>query len=210
MSSAGRRRHRQRADGHASRRSVVAAIGDCLGLSLCPCFARHALAAGDQRTVRYGVDHIEVDLAAVRRGESLLVEAKTTPIIIRHRTRKEISAARQARSGDLKDPEADEDRVIRPEWLVVHGLCTHLHCPLLEGLGEIRWMALPLSWGRLRHVRPGEIGTRAEEPAGTVLRIHVGVRGTYKSIPVALISAAALTCPETRFGYWRMSNARQP
>lgn len=136
MSSAGRRRHRQRADGHTSRRSVVAAIGDCLGLSLCPCFARHALAAGDQRTVRYGADHIEVDLAAVRRGESLLVEAKTTPIIIRHRTRKEISAARQARSGDLKDPEADEDRVIRPEWLVVHGLCTHLHCPLLEGLGK--------------------------------------------------------------------------
>ncbi len=29
---------------------------------------------------------------------------------------------------DLKDPALDGDRVIRDEWLIVVGICTHLGC----------------------------------------------------------------------------------
>jgi ubiquinol-cytochrome c reductase iron-sulfur subunit len=28
----------------------------------------------------------------------------------------------------LRDEEADEDRTLKPEWLVLVGICTHLGC----------------------------------------------------------------------------------
>ena len=39
----------------------------------------------------------------------------------------------------LVDPEKDEDRVQKPEWLIVVGVCTHLGCiPLGSKQGEKR------------------------------------------------------------------------
>jgi ubiquinol-cytochrome c reductase iron-sulfur subunit len=39
----------------------------------------------------------------------------------------------------LVDPQPDEDRVQRPEWLIVVGICTHLGCiPLGQRSGEAR------------------------------------------------------------------------
>ncbi len=59
------------------------------------------------------------------------------PVFIRHRTPAEIEAARQVAVGDLPDPEADDLRVQRAEWLVVVGICTHLGCvPLGQRSGD--------------------------------------------------------------------------
>ena len=37
---------------------------------------------------------------------------------------------------DLPDPETDETRVQKPEWLVMVGVCTHLGCIPLGNKGE--------------------------------------------------------------------------
>ena len=37
---------------------------------------------------------------------------------------------------ELKDPEADQDRVKKPEWLVVIGICTHLGCIPIANQGD--------------------------------------------------------------------------
>jgi len=38
---------------------------------------------------------------------------------------------------DLRDPQTDAERVIKPEWLIVVGVCTHLGCvPLGNKPGE--------------------------------------------------------------------------
>ena len=50
------------------------------------------------------------------------------PVFIRHRTADEIAKAADVQVTDLRDPEADADRVEKPEWLVMIGLCTHLGC----------------------------------------------------------------------------------
>jgi ubiquinol-cytochrome c reductase iron-sulfur subunit len=47
---------------------------------------------------------------------------------VRHRTPEEIKAAQDVNLAELRDPQADKDRVIKPEWLVVVGICTHLGC----------------------------------------------------------------------------------
>ena len=47
-----------------------------------------------------------------------------------------IAGARAVDMGDLKDPQADEDRVVKDPWLVMVGVCTHLGCVPLGDAGD--------------------------------------------------------------------------
>ncbi|MFQ6017496.1 MAG: ubiquinol-cytochrome c reductase iron-sulfur subunit [Kiloniellaceae bacterium] len=81
----------------------------------------------------------EVDLAPIEEGMSITVTWRGNPIFIRHRTPAEIEAARATPLDELPDPEADEDRVKKPEWLIVIGICTHLGCvPKGQRVGDKR------------------------------------------------------------------------
>ena len=70
----------------------------------------------------------EVDVAAVAEGQRITVKWRGKPIFIDHRTQANIDAAREVDIADLPDPATDEERVQKPEWLVVIGICTHLGC----------------------------------------------------------------------------------
>ncbi len=70
----------------------------------------------------------EVDLSAVEEGMSITVKWRGKPVFIRHRTAAEIEEAAQVSLGELRDPEPDDLRAERPEWLVLVGVCTHLGC----------------------------------------------------------------------------------
>ena len=81
---------------------------------------------------------IEVDLSQIAVGQSVTVKWRGKPVFIRHRTEEEIKEA-EANNGDSRDPQPDSARVIKPEWLVVVGVCTHLGCvPLGNKEGEPR------------------------------------------------------------------------
>ncbi|MCW5700264.1 MAG: ubiquinol-cytochrome c reductase iron-sulfur subunit [Rhodospirillales bacterium] len=69
-----------------------------------------------------------VDLSAIEEGQSITVVWRGKPVFIRHRTATEIEEARAVAMDQLVDPQADEDRVEKPEWLVMVGVCTHLGC----------------------------------------------------------------------------------
>jgi ubiquinol-cytochrome c reductase iron-sulfur subunit len=71
---------------------------------------------------------IDVDIANIAAGQIVTVKWRGKPVFISHRTPKEIEAARGTDLNDLRDPESDEARVQKPEWLVVIGVCTHLGC----------------------------------------------------------------------------------
>ena len=71
---------------------------------------------------------IEVDLAPIQEGQILTVKWRGGPVFIRHRTAKEIAEAEAVPLSELRDPQADKDRVQKPEWLIVIGVCTHLGC----------------------------------------------------------------------------------
>jgi ubiquinol-cytochrome c reductase iron-sulfur subunit len=71
---------------------------------------------------------IEVDIGAIAEGQIVTVKWRGGPVFIRHRTQKEIDEAVNTPLSELKDPQTDQQRVQRPEWLIVVGICTHLGC----------------------------------------------------------------------------------
>jgi len=78
----------------------------------------------------------EVDVSSVELGKTITVLWRGKPIFIRRRTKEEIEEASAVDLKDLKDPEKDEDRAKKPEWLVMVGVCTHLGCVPLGEKGE--------------------------------------------------------------------------
>ena len=81
----------------------------------------------------------EVDLSPIEVGQSITVVWRGKPVFIRRRTAKEITRAKADDTSDLPDPQADADRVQKPEWLILVGVCTHLGCiPLGQRTTEPR------------------------------------------------------------------------
>ena len=89
----------------------------------------------DASTIAAGAA-IDVDLSAIPEGSSVTVKWRGKPIFVRHRTPKEIKEAADVALAQLPDPQADAQRVKKPEWLVVIGVCTHLGCIPLGNQGE--------------------------------------------------------------------------
>ncbi|MBI1328445.1 MAG: ubiquinol-cytochrome c reductase iron-sulfur subunit [Alphaproteobacteria bacterium] len=91
---------------------------------------------------------IEVDLSPVQEGQQIVVMWRSKPVFVRRRSKKEIAEVRSVPLSDLIDPLArnanlaetapatDENREVKPEWLVVVGICTHLGCIPLFNQGN--------------------------------------------------------------------------
>ncbi|KAG0655757.1 hypothetical protein C6P46_000412 [Rhodotorula mucilaginosa] len=71
---------------------------------------------------------VEVDLSTIPEGKNVIIKWRGKPVFIRHRTAGEIEEANQVDVSSLRDPQKDSDRVKKPEWLVMLGVCTHLGC----------------------------------------------------------------------------------
>ena len=85
---------------------------------------------------------VEVDLAPIAEGQAVTITWRGNPLIIRHRNKADIDAAKAVNVGDLIDPVArnanvkdndqatDDNRVVggKSQYLVMLGVCTHLGC----------------------------------------------------------------------------------
>lgn len=81
----------------------------------------------------------EVDVASVQVGQRLTVTWRGHPVFIDRRPAEEIKAAQEVELSSLPDPQTDQARVKKPEWLVVVGVCTHLGCiPLGQKGTDVR------------------------------------------------------------------------
>lgn len=80
----------------------------------------------------------EVDLAPIELGQRITVKWRGQPVFIVHRTEQSIARGRaDDHNPELIDPATDAQRVERPEWLIVVGVCTHLGCiPLGQRPGD--------------------------------------------------------------------------
>ncbi len=70
----------------------------------------------------------EVDLDPIELGQRITITWRGNPVFIERRPQARIEEARAVALEDLPDPETDDARVQRPEWLVMVGVCTHLGC----------------------------------------------------------------------------------
>ncbi|HEX2591024.1 MAG TPA: ubiquinol-cytochrome c reductase iron-sulfur subunit [Rhizomicrobium sp.] len=91
---------------------------------------------------------VEIDITSVQEGQQMVAMWRSKPIFIRRRTKKEIDEAKAVPLSALPDPLArnanlpdsadasDKNREVKPEWLVLIGICTHLGCIPLNNQGE--------------------------------------------------------------------------
>ena len=79
---------------------------------------------------------VEIDLASIPEGKNVIIKWRGKPVFIRHRTPDEIEEARSTDWKSLRDPESDETRTKKPEWLVMLGVCTHLGCVPIGEAGD--------------------------------------------------------------------------
>jgi ubiquinol-cytochrome c reductase iron-sulfur subunit len=79
---------------------------------------------------------IEIKLADIPEGKSVTFKWRGKPLFIRHRTPREISQEQGVPVSSLRDPEPDDARVKKAEWLVVIGVCTHLGCVPIANAGD--------------------------------------------------------------------------
>jgi len=82
--------------------------------------------------------NIEVDISKLTPGQAITVMWRGKPLFIRYRTDEQIELARSVDIGELKDPENADDsqRTIKPEIIVLLGICTHLGCVPLNDKGD--------------------------------------------------------------------------
>ncbi len=84
---------------------------------------------------------IEVNISKVEVGQAITVKWQGKPVFVRHRTPEEVKEAQAVDIGELRDPQADKDRVKdgHTDMLIVVGVCTHLGCvPLGQKPGDPR------------------------------------------------------------------------
>jgi len=80
--------------------------------------------------------NVDVDLSPISEGTSVTIKWRGKPLFVRHRTQTEIEEATSVPLSELIDPQKDEDRSKKPEWLILVGVCTHLGCVPMANAGD--------------------------------------------------------------------------
>ncbi|KAL7677947.1 hypothetical protein ACOME3_004176 [Neoechinorhynchus agilis] len=70
----------------------------------------------------------EIDLSGIQEGSVVTEMWSGKPVFIWHRPPNMIEEARNTSLKVLRDPQPDQERTQKPEWLVVVAVCTHLGC----------------------------------------------------------------------------------
>ena len=109
----------------------------------------------------------EVDISSIELGKTITVLWRGKPVFIRRRTQEEISKAQNVNVKELKDPQKDEDRVKKSEWLIMTGVCTHLGCIPLGDKGDFGGWFCPCHgshYDTSGRIRKGPAPTNLEIP----------------------------------------------
>ena len=100
---------------------------------------------------------VEVDIASLKPGEKTTVEWRGKPVWIMRRTPEQLATLKKTNS-EVADPNSDrtaiptpayaknETRSIKPEVLVVVGICTHLGCSPSDKFAPGAQPSLPDNW----------------------------------------------------------------
>ncbi|XP_074695697.1 cytochrome b-c1 complex subunit Rieske, mitochondrial [Strix aluco] len=79
---------------------------------------------------------IEVKLSDIPEGKNMTFKWRGKPLFVRHRTQAEINQEAEVDLSKLRDPQHDLDRVKKPEWVILIGVCTHLGCVPIANSGD--------------------------------------------------------------------------
>jgi len=80
----------------------------------------------------------DVNLREIEMGQNFVTKWRGKAVFVKRRPADQIALARKddAIVSSMRDPEKDEDRCIKPEWLIMSGACTHLGCIPFPDAGD--------------------------------------------------------------------------
>lgn len=115
---------------------------------------------------------VEIELGTIPEGKNVIIKWRGKPVFIRHRTQDEVQEARSTNWKALRDPQSDEARTKKPEWLVMVGVCTHLGCVPIGEAGDYGgWCVCGPFWGEYASSRRPYAGSaRAMVPTTISVR----------------------------------------
>lgn len=111
-----------------TRREFIGLVGTAMGAVGVACAVTPMVNSLNPAKDTLAMASVEVNISDIPVGASKTVKWRGKPIFIRHRTPEEIKEAEAVEVASLTDKESDSQRVKKPEWLVVIGVCTHLGC----------------------------------------------------------------------------------
>ncbi|XP_036922296.1 cytochrome b-c1 complex subunit Rieske, mitochondrial [Sturnira hondurensis] len=79
---------------------------------------------------------IEIKLSDIPEGKNMAFKWRGKPLFVRHRTKKEVEQEAAVDVSQLRDPQHDLERVKKPEWVILIGVCTHLGCVPIANAGD--------------------------------------------------------------------------
>jgi len=82
------------------------------------------------------VSTTEYNLGKLGPGDCTTIKWRGKPVFIRHLTGDEIAAVENQDQGELRDPATHSERVQKPEWSIILGICTHLGCVPISKAGD--------------------------------------------------------------------------
>lgn len=115
-------------DRAASRRDFLFLVGGAFGAFGAGAVVWPLIDSMNPAADTLAASTVEVDIAPVQTGQAITVKYRGSPVFIRNRTKKEIEEAEAANNAPMPDPQRDQARVQKPNWLVMVGVCTHLGC----------------------------------------------------------------------------------
>ena len=126
-------------DDGGTRRDFLYLTAGAFGAVGAGCFAWPFIDSLNPAADTLAMATTDVDLAPIAEGQAITVVWRGKPVFVRHRTAAEIDTAQKEDVSQLRDKEADADRVQKAQWLVLIGICTHLGCiPLGQKTTEPR------------------------------------------------------------------------
>jgi len=122
----------------------------------------------------------EFDLSNLEVGKAVTVKWRGKPIFIRKRSQAEIDKERAVPMSHLRDQETDDERAIKPEFIVVIGICPHLGCVPLCDQGEFDGWFCPCHGSHYDlsgRIRKGPAPLNLEVPPYKYIQEHVILMG---------------------------------
>jgi len=126
----------------SKRDFIFLATGATVAAGVVP-FGYMAVAQMGKAADTLAAGSIEIDLTKVAEGQQLKMLWRGKPVFVRHRTAAEIKQAEDTDVADCPDPQTDDQRLIpdtngklRPEFLVMVGVCTHFGCVPVGEAGD--------------------------------------------------------------------------
>ncbi|XP_011147434.1 cytochrome b-c1 complex subunit Rieske, mitochondrial [Harpegnathos saltator] len=125
------------ADERKALSCIASFVGGVAGLYSLKSHALHYILFLSPSRDMLAESQLEVKLQNISEGHVAIVKWRGKPVFIYHRTQSIIEQEKAVKLSELRDPETDDDRVKRPEWLIVIGVCTHLGCIPIPNAGII-------------------------------------------------------------------------